>query len=319
MMAAPLDGMTAMAGDHVHSLSHSSHNASIPSTITSPTMSVVQVEVPAIDQASATTGSPSTAQSVSVANVPARVDFPPAIDTSDVGVQTRVHPALDIKPAMTSATSIELSPGVTSVASPSQDECLFLNKLPAEMRNEIYELAFTSNEDRDEVELCEAQPPSPALLFTCQQIRTEAAQLYEEGSYKYWTATHFSIETEDMHDEDSLDRLEVNLEVENSLRLQHKNVDLIMHIKVIGYCDIYGEANVYTYEQEAGIWRKDNRRLDQDMFLWFEPNRFRESGIFRGSPQMEEAATAAKRVKKSVRFHEELRLMLFHSTTSDLW
>ncbi|KAF2166746.1 hypothetical protein M409DRAFT_22800 [Zasmidium cellare ATCC 36951] len=67
----------------------------------------------------------------------------------------------------------------TSASNPPP--CPFLEKLPAEIRNEIYELAFTQDSSTSEIELFEAKSPSKALLSTCRQ----------DTYGKYWHANRF--------------------------------------------------------------------------------------------------------------------------------
>lgn len=65
-------------------------------------------------------------------------------------------------------------------------------KLPAELRNNIHELSFTSVKDDEGVDLLESKPPSNALLLTCQQANAEARELYNEAYRKYWSSTKFT-------------------------------------------------------------------------------------------------------------------------------
>lgn len=54
----------------------------------------------------------------------------------------------------------------------------FLDKLPAEIRNNIYSLVLSPDKRTDLVELKEATPPSKNLMLTCKQIHAEAAGMY---------------------------------------------------------------------------------------------------------------------------------------------
>ena len=58
-----------------------------------------------------------------------------------------------------------------------------LLKLAAELRNTIYELAFTPDHDDDSigVELVEATGPSKALLLTCREIYDEARGIHKQA------------------------------------------------------------------------------------------------------------------------------------------
>lgn len=73
-------------------------------------------------------------------------------------------------------------------APPLPTGCSFLDKLPAELRNEIYELSFTSDTSaEDAVEVREAAPPSKNLLLASRQFHHEAHQIYLEAYRKYWS------------------------------------------------------------------------------------------------------------------------------------
>ncbi|KAK3642668.1 hypothetical protein LTR56_010716 [Elasticomyces elasticus] len=63
--------------------------------------------------------------------------------------------------------------------------------LPAEMRNEIMELAFTHNQTP--VDLLTATPPSKSILLTCRPIYEEAKGLHKEAYRRFWTESTFRI------------------------------------------------------------------------------------------------------------------------------
>ena len=80
---------------------------------------------------------------------------------------------------------------------PSPTGCSFFDKLPAELRNEIYELSFTSDTGaEDTVEVSEATPPSKNLLLTSRRFHHEAHRIYLEAYRKYWRSTNFKITLE---------------------------------------------------------------------------------------------------------------------------
>ncbi|KAK4619480.1 hypothetical protein CLAFUW4_10785 [Fulvia fulva] len=71
--------------------------------------------------------------------------------------------------------------------------------LPAELRNEIYELAFTSAHDsvnNEAIDIRETSPPSKALLFAGRQTYNEAAKIYQEAYRKYWVEPHFELDVD---------------------------------------------------------------------------------------------------------------------------
>lgn len=72
----------------------------------------------------------------------------------------------------------------------STTRCILL-ALPAEMRNQIFELSFTSNQSTDD--FFRANPPSKALLMTCRQIHVECKGMYDIAYRSYWMNTKFSI------------------------------------------------------------------------------------------------------------------------------
>jgi len=68
-----------------------------------------------------------------------------------------------------------------------------LMTLPPELRNHIYELAFTP-EVTEEVYLFGDDSPSKALLLTCHDVYTEAKGLYEEAYRSFWITSDFVID-----------------------------------------------------------------------------------------------------------------------------
>ena len=79
----------------------------------------------------------------------------------------------------------------TQARTQGDEECR-LRALPAELRNAIYELSFTTNDDND-VDLFKAAPPSKSLLLTCHEIYREARLICREAYRQYWTDTDFAI------------------------------------------------------------------------------------------------------------------------------
>ncbi|KAF2207323.1 hypothetical protein CERZMDRAFT_102600 [Cercospora zeae-maydis SCOH1-5] len=69
--------------------------------------------------------------------------------------------------------------------------CNIFDKLPAEMRNKIWELSFAN--DHEEVELWNLSPPNKSLLLTCKQARSEAGGLYPDAYRAYWATSRFKI------------------------------------------------------------------------------------------------------------------------------
>lgn len=75
-----------------------------------------------------------------------------------------------------------------------QEDCP-LFKLAPELRNEIYDLAFSSDtEPTRPVDLLQARSPSAALLLSCREIYEEAKGLYAHAIEDYWGKQHFEID-----------------------------------------------------------------------------------------------------------------------------
>ncbi|KAF7194884.1 hypothetical protein HII31_00879 [Pseudocercospora fuligena] len=74
--------------------------------------------------------------------------------------------------------------------------CYFLDKIPAELRNRIYELAFAPGDeenDAGEVSLCKAKSPAKDLIMTCRQVHSEAGKMYKAEYQGYWRNTRFFV------------------------------------------------------------------------------------------------------------------------------
>ncbi|KXS95806.1 hypothetical protein AC578_6272 [Pseudocercospora eumusae] len=80
----------------------------------------------------------------------------------------------------------------------------YLLDIAAELRNEIYELTFTTNET--EVDLLNSKPPSPALLQCCKQISEEAAGVFKAFVHHYYERKQFRLALN--RDEEPLAKLE---------------------------------------------------------------------------------------------------------------
>ncbi|KAK4895337.1 hypothetical protein LTR27_006680 [Elasticomyces elasticus] len=63
--------------------------------------------------------------------------------------------------------------------------------LPSELRNDIYELAFSNNNLK--ANLFEPTPPTKSLLLSCRQIWLEAKGFQKAAHRAYWETTEFVI------------------------------------------------------------------------------------------------------------------------------
>ncbi|EME82714.1 uncharacterized protein MYCFIDRAFT_196199 [Pseudocercospora fijiensis CIRAD86] len=78
--------------------------------------------------------------------------------------------------------------------------CYLLKKIPAELRNRIYELTFAPDDEQNEageVSLCKAKSPPKDLLVTCRKIHGEAAKMYKAEHQRYWRSTKFKIDRDE--------------------------------------------------------------------------------------------------------------------------
>ncbi|KAK3620365.1 hypothetical protein LTR56_023451 [Elasticomyces elasticus] len=73
----------------------------------------------------------------------------------------------------------------------ADQQCALLSLSP-EMRNKIYEFAFTSNAPA--VDFFKPTPPTKALLLSCKQIWQEAKGLHKAAYRTYYESTTFVIE-----------------------------------------------------------------------------------------------------------------------------
>ncbi|KAK4617731.1 hypothetical protein CLAFUR4_12240 [Fulvia fulva] len=71
--------------------------------------------------------------------------------------------------------------------------CPFFDKLPAELRLEIYELSFKPASTEDEVDLCAVNPPSKSLLLTCGKAYNEAQAIFKQAHRQHWSSSNFTM------------------------------------------------------------------------------------------------------------------------------
>ncbi|KAK5719267.1 hypothetical protein LTR15_007790 [Elasticomyces elasticus] len=109
-------------------------------------------------------------------------DFQPARRVMDAGSNTPIRIA-------TSGWKQSRSAMETDDA--AEQQCALLSLSP-EMRNKIYELAFTSN--APEVDSFKPAPPTKALLLSCKKVWQEAKGLHKAAYRTYYESTTFVIE-----------------------------------------------------------------------------------------------------------------------------
>lgn len=69
-------------------------------------------------------------------------------------------------------------------------------RLPAELRNAIYEYSFSHHVDSDgEVNLLTESPPQPALTQTCKQIHGETNSMCQHKKQQFWRTSNFFLDS----------------------------------------------------------------------------------------------------------------------------
>jgi hypothetical protein len=85
--------------------------------------------------------------------------------------------------------------GDLKMATVSQAECPLFEKLPPELRNQIYEYVFTSERPlRSNLYTANMKRPWSDLLLTCQRIFAETKGIYEVARTSYWRENIFYVD-----------------------------------------------------------------------------------------------------------------------------
>lgn len=123
-----------------------------------------------------------------------RKHFPIPISRSCYGTCCVSHRVLEVPfhPNCTRDPLLTTAMGNCFSVGPSTKRCSFLERIPAELRNEIYKLAFTTNSAK--VDLFSTPPPSKALILTCRKVYEEARGFYKAAYQSYWKNTNFAID-----------------------------------------------------------------------------------------------------------------------------
>lgn len=95
--------------------------------------------------------------------------------------------------------------------------------LPAELRNTIYELAFTTDyDDGETIDLLTAKFPNEGLLI-CHQIYNEACQIYKAKRRTFWATSSLVLDLQRTLISKSIFALLNTSDVEHIISLQAKN------------------------------------------------------------------------------------------------
>ncbi|KAK4496211.1 hypothetical protein PRZ48_012191 [Zasmidium cellare] len=131
------------------------------------------------------------------------------------------------------------------------ESCPLFDKLPRELRDEIYKLVFTEDEGEEERDLHKATPPSKGLATACKQGYTETNELYKAAYRQFWSTNDFVINGE----ETARGPLFPNVYVD-PLPWQSRDLDRITSLTISSDRNAF-EAGGYatlTQEDRRGEW-----------------------------------------------------------------
>ena len=156
-----------------------------------------------------------------------------------------------------------------TMALASQAACPFFEKLPPEVRNQIYEYAFTTEKSRHKALVTAAfKRPESNLLLTCQRIFVEASGMFEVARTAYWKKSTFNVDllSKDMYKWPSSCEIVDNL---------HKR-ELKLIRRIIITCDRGGVLRKWHLTTRRGKpkdWIATTRLADQMKELSFSGKR----------------------------------------------
>ena len=82
-----------------------------------------------------------------------------------------------------------------NMALASQATCPFFEKLPPELRNQIYEYVFTTEKSRHKALVTATfKRPESNVLLTCQRVFVEASGMFEVARTAYWKKSTFYVD-----------------------------------------------------------------------------------------------------------------------------
>jgi len=117
-----------------------------------------------------------------------------------------------------------------------------LLELPPELRNRLYELAFTTDDHGVSIPLFGTAGPSKALLTTCRQVYSEAHSTHKQAFRKHWKNSSFVC-----------DLRSGKATVEKLYALSSMNVDEITDLCVL-YHGVMNDTTVRWRLVEGRVW-----------------------------------------------------------------
>lgn len=156
-----------------------------------------------------------------------------------------------------------------TMALASQAACPFFERLPPEVRNQIYEYAFTTDKSRHKALVTATfKRPESNLLLTCQRVFVEASGMFEVARTAYWKKSTFYV---DLLSKDMYRWLSSYEIVDN---LHERELKLIR--KIIITCDrgnVLRKWHLTTRRGRPKDWIATTRLADQMKELSFSGKR----------------------------------------------
>ena len=153
--------------------------------------------------------------------------------------------------------TIKASPASTSrtPTSRANQQCFLLDRLPAELRNTIYETAFCTPTEKT-VDLLRARSPSPNILLTCRQIYDEARLVHKDACRRFWSETVFEISIDDVDKakKNTIVNLLAGEPVDRTLCVERGWVDKLREADVACISTLYVE-HAFRAREKAGKLR----------------------------------------------------------------
>lgn len=109
----------------------------------------------------------------------------------------------------------------------SAEPCHFF-RMPAELRNRIYEFTYAVETDVG-VDLLTTQPPAKSMLLACRQLCAEAKVIYKESYRKFWKGSRFFID--DLQHRDLSGLRTMHLEHVTSLTVRCGHGEVLSHTR----------------------------------------------------------------------------------------
>lgn len=135
-----------------------------------------------------------------------------------------------------------------------------LLKLPAELRNTIYELTFASRCHREvDFGTCNLHLPQEALLRVCHQTYREGLHFFNEANRLYWTSNTFTLVTSFV--------VNKQLNRQRMARLRCTDLQLISNFEVRLGSMFTGYTRTITMIDASGIWKETTVSTSENLWV----------------------------------------------------